>query len=573
MSAQPAYPFEASRRIGSVSDVSPSSVKVNLPLAGGRSSALHHGEAVKGGEVGEFVTIESGHLAVVGRLTSVNIPSAERLEVEPSGSSEPLVNPVGVVQLLATVDLSTWVVRPGLEAYPRLGSQVYSASTAMISWVISTIQRTTSDDPTVSINLGKIDPAGGTSVVVTPEQLVGRHCAVLGATGGGKSWTLARVVEELGSFKSKVVLLDPTGEFVDLADRTRHLHVGRTSGKGDGKEVSVPYRQFDETDLFALFSPSGQAQAPKLREAMKSLKLAEQLAPGDDLVEKGCIPKADREKQPFDEACRIHKEALASPQASFDVQLLSEQVFHECVFPTPYSGSASQWGGPSERDYTFCMSLIYRIDTVLVSRELEAVFGASDLPSVFDELTDFMCDDSVSVLRISLRDVPFQFSARELVANAIGRFLLHEARSKVFSNNPAVLVLDEAHHFLSKWVGDDFTHFPLDAFELIAKEGRKYGLTIILATQRPRDIPEGVLSQMGTLIVHRLINDEDRRVVERASGELDRSAAAFLPTLGPGEAILIGVAFPVPLPIRVARPAAVPRSFGPQYQRDWGEVI
>lgn len=77
-------------------------------------------------------------------------------------------------------------------------------------------------------------------------------------------------------------------------------------------------------------------------------------------------------------------------------------------------------------------------------------------------------------------------------------------------------------------------------------KGRKYGLNICLATQRPRDISEGVLSQMGTLIVQRLTNEQDRQVVERACGEIDRAASAFLPNLCPGEAAIIGVDFPIP---------------------------
>lgn len=567
----PAYPFEASRRIGSVSAIAPATVKVNLPRAGERSVALHYGDTVRGGEVGEFVAIEAGPHAVIGRLIAVDLPTTERLEVEPRSSGPAFMHPLGVVQLLATVDLGTWAVRPGLQEYPRVGSQVYSASGPLIRWVITTIQQDSTGTAPITVDLGRVESAGGTSVVVTPEQLFGRHCAVLGTTGGGKSWTLARLVEQVARYRSKVILLDPTGEYADLDGRVSHLHVGRAGGYEDGKEVSVPYRQFDETDLFALFSPSGQAQAPKLREAMKSLKLAEQLGSDHDLVIDGCIPKADREKKPFDDACRDHKDVLGSPKASFDVEGLSKQVFHECVFPTPYSGSGAKWGGASERDYTFCMSLIYRIDTVLASKELEAIFGMAEFPSAFDEIEAFMGDDATSVLRVSLRDVPFQFLARELVANAIGRYLLGRAREGAYADKPAVVVLDEAHHFLSKWIGDEFARFPLDAFELIAKEGRKYGLTIALATQRPRDIPEGVLSQMGTLVVHRLINDDDRKVVERASGELDRSASAFLPTLGPGEAILIGVAFPIPLPIRVGAPTNTPRSFGPRYQQAWSE--
>jgi DNA helicase HerA-like ATPase len=109
----------------------------------------------------------------------------------------------------------------------------------------------------------------------------------------------------------------------------------------------------------------------------------------------------------------------------------------------------------------------------------------------------------------------------------------------------------------------------IDAFELIAKEGRKYCLNLCIATQRPRDIPEGVLSQMGTMIVHRLTNDRDREVVERASGDIDRGAAAFLPTLGPGEAAIIGVDMPIPLAVRIAAPTHKPHSRGADFQKCW----
>jgi len=104
---------------------------------------------------------------------------------------------------------------------------------------------------------------------------------------------------------------------------------------------------------------------------------------------------------------------------------------------------------------------------------------------------------------------------------------------------------------------------------LIAKEGRKFGLNICLATQRPRDITEGVLSQVGTMIVHRLTNDRDREVVERACGEIDRAASAFLPNLKPGEAAIIGNDFPIPLTIQINEPTTPPQSSGPDFQKSW----
>ena len=74
---------------------------------------------------------------------------------------------------------------------------------------------------------------------------------------------------------------------------------------------------------------------------------------------------------------------------------------------------------------------------------------------------------------------------------------------------------------------------------------------------------------MGTLIVHRLTNDKDREVVEKASGDIDKSAAAFLPTLMPGQAAIIGVDFPIPLTVQIHKPSNEPDSKGPNYQDLW----
>ena len=176
---------------------------------------------------------------------------------------------------------------------------------------------------------------------------------------------------------------------------------------------------------------------------------------------------------------------------------------------------------------------------------------------------------SVRLLRVSMEALPFEHNTRELVTNAIGRYLLRLARSHRFKQQPLVVVLDEAHQFLNKTLGDEFSRVALESFGLIAKEGRKYSLTAVLATQRPRDIPDDVLSQMGMFVVHRLINERDRQVVEKACGNLDGSAAAFLPTLAQGEALLVGIDSPIPLPVLVRRPTYEPESHGPAYAGLW----
>jgi DNA helicase HerA-like ATPase len=143
------------------------------------------------------------------------------------------------------------------------------------------------------------------------------------------------------------------------------------------------------------------------------------------------------------------------------------------------------------------------------------------------------------------------------------------ARSGKFRECPLLVFLDEAHNFLNKTLGEEDTRYPLDSFELIAKEGRKSSLNICISTQRPRDIPEGILSQMGTLVIHRLRNDRDRDLVERASSDADRSAMTFIPELGDGQAVIVGVGFPISLPVQMTRPAQPPDSRGPDYQKQW----
>ncbi|MFN4209281.1 MAG: ATP-binding protein, partial [Devosia sp.] len=111
---------------------------------------------------------------------------------------------------------------------------------------------------------------------------------------------------------------------------------------------------------------------------------------------------------------------------------------------------------------------------------------------------------------------------------------------------------------MNKSVGDEINKVQLDTFGLIAKEGRKYGLTCLLATQRPRDVPADVLSQIGMFFVHRLINDRDQGVVINASGAIDASVAAFLPNLREGEALMVGSHAIMPLPIQVRPPDHTP---------------
>jgi DNA helicase HerA-like ATPase len=216
-----------------------------------------------------------------------------------------------------------------------------------------------------------------------------------------------------------------------------------------------------------------------------------------------------------------------------------------------------------------CVNLITRIEDMLNATELACVFRPGKTKAIFDEMESFIADRDTRALRISLKYLPFVHDVREIIANAAGRHALGLARSGKLGNRPLLLFLDEAHNFLNKRLADEDTGYRLDSFEQIAKEGRKVSLNICIATQRPRDIPEGVLSQIGTFIVHRLSNHKDRVAVESASSEADRTVMAFVPALREGQAVVIGADVPIPLAVQITKPTQEPDSRGPDYQTQW----
>lgn len=566
MSGLVVSPYDRQRYVGSVCTVRPAAVDINLPLAPRPGSTHLAGYPFQRGQVGEFVIIEGEEHAVLGRVVETRLPERDRLAVEPMRERDVRPNPVGVVQLLTAIDLQTGMALRGVPVSPRIGQHVFSAHPLLVKQVVEF----GATPEARRIRLASFPHARDTLVSLSPSQLLGRHCAVLGATGGGKSWTLALIVEEIVRLGGKAILFDATGEFQtqDAAGVT-HVHLGgrRTNLADQRRFLSFPYWQLTESDLFVLLRPSQGVQAPKLKEALRSLKVA-QMVPG--LANDGLIRKAGQPKQAFEQACIQHAVALSRPGNYFDITRLSNQVWEECVYPSGFGAqAATHWGAATVNEQSACVTLISRIESELASPGLECLFAPAGLGAFPDVVQAFLLDANQRVLRVSLEHLSFEHNAREVIANAVGRYLLGLAREGRFLGMPMVVLLDEAHQFLDKSVGDEFSRTDLDAFGLIAKEGRKYSLSCVLATQRPRDIPEDVLSQMGMFIVHRLINERDRNVVEKACGDLDSSAATFLPTLGQGEAMVVGVGSPVPLPVSIRKPARPPSSRSADYERLW----
>lgn len=590
---EPTSLIDPSKRIGTVTRVLATAIELTLPDA--MAAAGRRGLAR--GAVGDFVFIDCDRETALGRITEVGIPERQRPGIDQQIEKDPVVEPQGRVQLLATVDKTTRKVARGINTYPRVGDGVYLAEGSSLAASIKNALRGDVHpvDELLLVHLGKVSGLDNAEISIPPEKLFGRHCGVFGATGGGKSWTVSRLVNEVVRIGGKCILFDPTGEFSGKVVGARQYSFGEALP--NQPLVRFPSTLLSEMDLHALLTPQGQSQGPALRGATKSLRMAKVLQGdmsrfvkrtvggnthvtiqeanqpvGDVIIEEsGSILKANQSRVAFGKAEIILARELSAEHCDIDFRALSKQVRNECVQSMGRDNHVL-FGSGDMQLVGYCNTLIIRIETYLSSPELACLF--SDIGEDITNLIDsFLHDATARAMVISFEKVSFKHNTREILLNTLGRYLLGLARRGSFKENPLVCFLDEAHQFIGRTVGDEQNSIALDAFGLIAKEGRKYGLTTVIATQRPRDVPQDVLSQLGTLFVHRLTNDRDRETIERACGDLDRSAAAFIPSLGQGEAIVVGPELPAPLPIVMTMPekGQQPESHGPQYQRFWGQ--
>lgn len=565
MSSQKINPFKHEYFLGYINQVLPQFVRVHFPSSVLLNGFTHLGKEFNGGLVGSFVVIESEKFGFLGRIAELSLPESERLSLNEKAFQTSDFHPTGKIEILLSFDLyDPFIVKKGLTAYPNIGAKVFVSSGELVQEYMSRFG-VKNNESVESIEVGNLVSNPDTKIKVNIQSIFSRHCAVVGTTGGGKSYTVSKLIESLIKTGNKTVLIDATGEYNGNYESAKTIDIG------NGENI-FHYSQLTIDDMFFLLKPSPRTQTPKLMEAIRSLKIvkiaggATQIEHNGEIIpiDSGLLKKNNRPKKPYDVFYYRNITTIENGMADFDFTKLARQISEECIFD---NGIA--WGNPAPTDVSYCVSLISRVTNLANTPELNQIFGFQQVKTendLTDVINKFVSEDNKDnlLLRLNLENVKFDFQVRETLVNAIGKFLLNKARSGTFKNSPIVIFIDEAHQFLNKAIKDEyFDSKPLDAFDSIAKECRKHGLFLCIATQMPRDIPQGTLSQMGTFIVHRLINHNDKESIANACSTANKNTLEFLPILGEGEAILTGVDFPMPIIMKFDLPNNEPNSKTP----------
>ncbi|WP_193216050.1 ATP-binding protein [Aliarcobacter butzleri] len=568
-------PFDSSRFVGYLSKVSPISCDFHFPKYDLVNKFSHYGQELSGGIVGSFVVIEGENHGFLGKINEIQIPTKDQVFLNEKNLGNSDIHPIGQIELLISFNYFDRKINKGIDQFPQIGSKVYLSSPEFLKEVFESFVNKDNSIENL-FEMATLKNGNGATISLNPESIFGRHCAVIGTTGGGKSFTVTNLLEELIRNKGKAILFDATGEYktlsskyVDSIDSYTFIPEVVVSPAIADKKISLHYTNLNIEDLFLMLNPSEQTQKPLLLEAIKSLKLIKLISEEESSnlnIKNGILIKQNQLKNPVRSLLKKYSDQVNSPKADFNFSNLESQIWNECVS----SYEPDKWGGADNRVRDYAAALILRINNLLsgdTGKLNSELFGMgetlkSDI-NVKDIIENFMLSDK-NILRISFENVPFESNIREVLVNAIGRMLLNKSRKGEFKESPLILFIDEAHQFINKTVfSESAGSSSLTAFDNIAKECRKLGLYLCLSTQMPKDIPIGTLSQIGTFFVHRIISENDRNIIEKATANINKAALSYLPILSAGEVLVVSVDLPMPIILKINEPKVKPDSETP----------
>jgi uncharacterized protein len=400
--------------------------------------------------------------------------------------------------------------------------------------------------------------------VANGDKFFQRHAAILGSTGSGKSWAVALMLERAAALKSaNLIVLDMHGEYSTLCEGANAIaQQYRIAGPGD----------LDKPDDSCLFFPYWLLN----REEMLALILDR----SDD--------NAPNQAARFTEHVRSLKEKVladsknANVLATFTVDSpipyplngLIEKLKADNVERVP--GKTTDKGGPWFDKLT---RFITRMETKVSDKRVGFMFQPPAMCSEYGWLEKMLgslfsvSDTQRGIKIIDFSEVPSD--VLPIVTGVLARLLYSiQFWMDKDSRHPLTIVCDEAHLYLPvRDSAEAAEKRALESFERIAKEGRKYGVSLLVVSQRPSDVSRTILSQCNNFLVLRLTNDQDQSVVKRLMPESMGGITDILPLLDLGEALLLGDSILLPTRIKLDKPKIEPASATRQFWTDWATQI
>lgn len=564
--------------LGTVSAVSGSVVQIELAPQLNSGILIIGGRSHKIGQVGSFVRIPQGYNNLYGIISETSETSSIQ------ETDESLVTRRRWIKVDLVGETIGDKFERGIGQHPSINDEAHIV-------VDKDLEQIYGEKIKGQTIIGKLSSSESISVSIDLEKLVTRHSAVLGSTGSGKSTSVSSMLrsivcdedENIVYPSSRIVLIDIHGEYTSaLGDIAETYSV---NPKDNEKKLVIPYWCVSPDGLLEFLC----GQLPELAKNQFIDKIIEQkneyikvnkdLESIKKLEEKRITPltplpyslKKVWYDMCFDDGVTWSEKEFENPEYSDEgdyFKLLPPK------FKPPAAGGKPPYKGGNnslkkqlrnfqskmqDHQYSFILNPgEYEPDAKLKHKAdlddlLESWIGHSKPITILD--LSSIPSDHLSLLLGSLLDILFESALW-------GRNLAVGMKEK-----PLLLVLEEAHRYLSR----ESSGFAKSMVKRIAKEGRKFGLGLMLVSQRPSEIDETILSQCGTLIALRINNDSDRSRVKSALSDGISGIIDSLPVLRTGEAVIAGESARLPMrcKFRLPKPDRYPDSVDPAVSENW----
>jgi len=487
-------------------------------------------------DMGTLLAIDTSDTVVLAIVSALSVP----VPAQRDGDSEIWIAELGLVgELWKDQTGHASIFARGVTTYPSLGDRVRVASKAELEAAFC-------GDPKRSVRIGCIRQDSTIPAMVRVDELLGKHLAILGTTGTGKSCTTALILRSIldKNPAAHIVLLDPHNEYA--------------TAFGDWAEVISPRNMqlpfwllnFEEIVEVLIADPTRKAEIEILQELIPIAKARYSAGRSRD------------NQQPL-------RRMMPEP-SRFTVDT-----------PVPYrisdlTGIIDERMGKLEnkKDLSPYRQLKTRIDAISQDGRYAFMFGSL---TVYDGMTQVLS----RIFRVPVNDKPITIveltglptEIINVVVSVLSRMTFdfaHWSEGKV----PLTLVCEEAHRYVPNTPKLGFEPCKR-AIAKIAKEGRKYGVALCIVSQRPAEIDPTILSQCNTVFALRMSNDRDQEIVTSAITDTGSGLLEFLPALGQREALAFGdgVALPVRIKFDELPADALPRSSTAHFTEHWQRSI
>lgn len=399
--------------------------------------------------------------------------------------------------------------------------------------------------------------------IASGDKFFQRHAAILGSTGSGKSWAVALILERAAKLKfPNIIVFDMHGEYAPLADRDAggFAERFRIAGPGDLENpgddaLFLPYWLLNRDEMLSMILDRSDQNAPN---QASRFTLHVRFLKGKTLDAEG---KTD-----------IKKTYTVDSPVPYDVQELVALLRTDNT--TKGVGKTGPVKGEWEDKLTRFLS---RLEAKLDDRRYGFMFAPPPAAMKYDWLASqvlklLSSGDGSGIKVIDFSEVPAD--VLPVVTGTLAR-LLYDVQFWMSggARTPVTLLCDEAHLYLP--VRDDadaVQRQALGSFERIAKEGRKYGFSLLVVSQRPSDVSRTILSQCNNFLALRLTNETDQGVIKRLMPDSLAGLTSVLPLLDTGEALLLGDAVLLPTRIKLDAPKIPPDSATRDFWKEWGST-